>query len=250
MSNNTLQVTTENEEEILKAAETAKVEAAGDVTPEGSEKVEVKSEEQAAEKPAEGTTKTLEISQAEVKKAEEAAAEGLNLETFYAEYAEKGSLSEESTSTIVTALEKANIANPEAVLAQYMAGASAQVSSMRSTAFEVTGGEEQYGKMQAWAAENLSPAEATAFDRAVQDPNMVGFAVRGLHAQFIAATGNQDQKESPRVGAGVIAHQGHAPLNSQQQIADLVSDPRFKSDPGYRATAEARIRASMDAGLV
>ncbi len=263
MSNNTsLQVSADNEADLLAVAEAAKAEATGEpIVKEGEEakpkEGEVKEGEQAAEKPAEGDqkAKNLEISQEEVKKAEEAAAEGLDLDTFYAEYAEKGSLSDESTATIIGFLEKAKIANPEAVLAQYMSGAASEVSQMRAAAFEVTGGEEQYGKMQAWAAENLSPAEANAFDQAVKDPNMVGIAVRGLHAQYQAATGNQSpageqQKTSPRVAAGVIAHQGHARLNSQKQVADLVSDPRFKSDPGFRATAEARIKASMDAKLI
>jgi hypothetical protein len=259
-----IQLTRESEGEALETAEAALVEAG--LKP-AAETPEVPAVDPAAtpavpEEVAETApvVETLEIDGKAPEAAEVEVADGevaqLHMETFYNEYAETGTLSAESSKTIVDALTSAGIGNPEAVVAQYMAGAQSQVHAMRATAFDVTGGEEQYGNMATWAGENLSAAELDAYSRAVADPSMVKIAATGLYAQYQAAVGAQATvgteagPTNPRVQAGVRAQSAHAPLNSQQQIADLVSDPSYMKDPGFRATADARIQASMSAGLI
>lgn len=253
-----IQVTPENADELIKGAE-----AAVGITaeaPKGKTEVETKVVDATKEaKPAEGeeAKKGLDIKAEEKPAAEkqlEDAVGGINLDSFYAEYAENGALGEESTKTIVDALGK-NFANPEALLAQYMAGASSQADGMKRTAFDIAGGEQEYTNLTAWALENVAPAEIEAYNRAVADPSMVGIAVRGLQAQFVAAGGKvsaaaPQAETGPRVATGAVAQVGHAVLNSDEQVAELVSDPRYLKDPGYRKTADARIQASMDAGHI
>jgi hypothetical protein len=255
MATDTLQINSDNEADILAKAEAAVHEANG-TTPDDTVVPDVIVDEDTDEDPA------VKVDGLEIPDSKEVTEEDvtdvvgdeLDLESYYAEYAETGELTEESTKTITDALTKGGIGNAAAVLQQYMAGAESQVSGMRSQAFAIAGGEEGYSAMTTWAEENLSPAERASYDVAVDDPNLLKLAVSGLHAQYSAATGNQTQAAapapSPRVATGVVAHAGHAPVNSKAQVAELVSDPKYMKDPGYRASVDARIAASMRAGLL
>lgn len=266
-------ITEDNQAEVVQAAAdeaarhdptgtpTEGLEAVPDVTPEVTK--------EPTEEP-KATEQSLSIKKEEAKEEEEVKAdkaetpddsEGLDLDPFYAEFAESGTLSEESQETIVSKLKAAGFKDAENLLAQHMQGSvasteiqAARIAAVRSQAFEITGGEEQYGTMMQWAQENLSPAEVDAFDQAVSNPTLVPIAVRGLHAQYTAATGQQ--AEAPKVPAAARVEAvatsviGVAPVTSLNQIAEITADPRFHSDASWRAQQEARIQASMDKGLV
>jgi hypothetical protein len=258
MAIDNLQISSDNEADILAKAEAAVAEADGTTPVVDDDTVvpDVIEDEDTDEDPAvkvDGLEipDTNEVTEEDVT---DVVGDELDLESYYAEYAETGTLTEESTKTITDALKKGGIGNAEAVLQQYMAGADSQVAGMRSSAFEIAGGEEGYSAMASWAEENLSVAERASYDVAVNDPNLLKLAVSGLHAQFTAATGNVTQADtpapSPRVTTGVVAQSGHAPVNSKEQVAALVTDPQYVKDPGFRAAVDARIAASMRAGLI
>ncbi len=177
--------------------------------------------------------------------------EPLDMEEFYTEFAENGSLSDESRETIESRLTSAGFLNADAILTQYMNGATSEVATVRAGAFEITGGEDNYVAMAQWADENLSEAEVAAFDEAVETPSMVSLAVRGLFAQYTEAGGPKVVADPPpvRVPAGVNVQRGLAPITSTFQISELTADPRFDADPGFRAEVEARIAASIKAGV-
>ena len=265
----TFQVDGENADANLAAAQAAMNEADG-VTPETKEEEsndaesneetsdEDKGEEEAGEKKPgdlsltpdkkEETKQDEEESKEEPKDGD--APETLNMQTFYNEYAETGELSEESRSTVVERLTAAGFEDAEGLLNQYLGGADASRDQIRSTAFSITGGEEGYQAMGAWAQENLSPAELAAYDQAVTNPSMVPLAVRGLFSQYQAATGAGNAPAPSRVSAGPNTAAGVKPVTSIQQSAELTADPRMDTDPAYRAEVNARITAGRKMGAI
>lgn len=218
-----------------------------DLTPEADppapeEPKEAPKEPQAEPKATEG----LEIE----KKAVEAVSEAFDMDSLYTEYAEKGELSEETRSGVVERLEKAGFKDASGLLDRFIAGAVAQAQVVQNTVFESVGGEQTYRDMIAWAQSNLSDEDIDNYNEAIKDPKMVRLAVAGLHSQFARAQGDRPSTGSPRVAAGQTTFGGGEPITSLQQVARITADPRYDSDPGFRAQQDARIEASMKAGYL
>lgn len=255
MSNSTqIQITPENAEEFLESALAEEKAQKGEETPETPE--EPKEPEEApkaadAEKPAK--EQDLEIGE---KKAEpEASAEGetFSMEDVFAEWAEKGELSEETNTALVDRLQKAGFENAQGIIDQYISGAQATVATIRNAAFSAAGGEEQYGAMIEWARESLTPAQIAAYDASVSDPDMVEIAVAGLRARYEAA-GNSAKPQSRRVEAGAkpdgdVDASVRIP-RSQVQVSEMVSDKRYARDPGHRAAVDAAIQKAIERNLI
>jgi len=221
--------------------------AADDATPPTEEVTEPKADEEEVKVDDLKLTKDEE----EPSEANEGEVEQLDMTEFYAEYAANGSLSEKSQSTIVDRLTGAGFADAEAILNQYIAGADTQVAQVRAAVFDITGGEAGYAAMGEWARGNLSAADLAAYDAMAEDPATAQLAVRGLHAQYQAATGTTAPPQAPApVDAGPNVQAGHQGglITSPDELATVVSDPRMGTDPAYTASTEARIRASMQAG--
>lgn len=239
-----LTVTPENQAEILQAAADAQAPSTGTPVAEApAEPVAAPEVTLDPSKPAEG----LEIKEPTAEAVAEVT-DGLDMDAYYAEYAASGELSEASTKAIVDALKAAKFKNPEAALAQYIAGAKAQAQLTNQEAFNLVGGEAEYRAMLSWASTTLSPTEQAAFNAAIGTPTFQ-LAVRGLHAQF-KGTPAGAPKQNPRVAAGANTSTSYAPIRSLEQIAELTGDPRFDRDPAFRADVENRIKASMAAGLI
>src|SRR5690625_179308 len=125
----------------------------------------------------------------EVDEAREATEEaGLNFDDYSAEYAENGSLSEES----YKALEKAGI--NRTLVDAFIAGQEARFSQYEASVKQLAGGDEAYTNMIEWAKTNLSEDEIDAYDEAVnsQDMRKAKFAVQGLSARYQA-----EQSQAP-----------------------------------------------------
>jgi hypothetical protein len=257
----TITMTPDNAEEFLDAAAAASHEADG-TTPETPETPDPatpdvdESEAPPATEPEDKKVEGLEIEEKadESDDSDDSDTPSFDMEEVFAEWAENGSIAPETNDAIVKALTGAGFGDQaQAIIDQYISGADASVQSIRGQAFEVVGGETQYASMMEWAQGNLKPAEVEAFNQAVADPAMVPLAVRGLHAQYTAATGaGAPQAPAPpaRVAAGANVQAGVAPVNSLQQVAEITADPRYDADPGWRASQDARIKASMDAGIL
>lgn len=106
------------------------------------------------------------------------------------------------------------------------------------------GGAEFYGQALKWAAENLNPGEAQAFDRIITtgDRDAVAFAVKSLVQQFRA---NGDYEGAPLSGKNVRG-QGVKPFRSQAELARAINNPKYREDPAYRLDVEQRLAASGD----
>ena len=97
--------------------------------------------------------------------------------------------------------------------------------------FEMVGGEKAYQSMISWAGQNLSKAEISMYDSVMGkgDPNAIFFAVQALNAKYGDATGKEGQMLS-----GKQAQEVDAGFQSQAQLVEAMSDPRYDRDPAYR----------------
>ena len=97
--------------------------------------------------------------------------------------------------------------------------------------FQMVGGEKAYKSMITWAGQNLSKEEISMYDSVMGkgDPNAIFFAVQALNAKYGDATGKEGQMLS-----GKQAQEVDAGYQSQAQLVEAMSDPRYDRDPAYR----------------
>ena len=97
--------------------------------------------------------------------------------------------------------------------------------------FQMVGGEKAYKSMITWAGQNLSKEEISMYDSVMGkgDPNAIFFAVQALNAKYSDATGSEGQMLS-----GKQAQEVDAGFQSQAQLVEAMSDPRYDRDPAYR----------------
>jgi len=97
--------------------------------------------------------------------------------------------------------------------------------------FKMVGGEKAYQSMITWAGQNLSQAEIQMYDSVMGkgDPNAIFFAVQALAAKYGDATGSEGQMLS-----GKSAKSEDNSFQSQQELVQAMSDPRYDNDPAYR----------------
>ena len=97
--------------------------------------------------------------------------------------------------------------------------------------FQMVGGEKAYKSMITWAGQNLSKEEISMYDSVMGkgDPNAIFFAVQALSNKYSDATGSEGQMLS-----GKGSREENAGFQSQAQLVEAMSDPRYDRDPAYR----------------
>jgi len=105
----------------------------------------------------------------------------------------------------------------------------------------IVGGEQQYGQMMSWAQQSLSEQEINMYDAVMDrgDPLACYFAVNALAMRFQEAIGYDGQMLTGK--APTSQQQG---FRSQAELVRAMSDPRYDSDPAYRADVAAKLEAS------
>lgn len=105
------------------------------------------------------------------------------------------------------------------------------------------GGNEAYNQTLAWAADNLSPTEVAAYDNVVNSGNKdaIFFAVQALNQRYKDSVGFEGQQVS-----GKNVRNSIKGFRSQAELAQAISDPRYRNDPAYRMDVEDRLAASGD----
>ena len=163
------------------------------------------------------------------------ASAGLNMENLSNEYAEKGELDAKS----YEALEKAGI--PKDYVDQFIEGQKAIGEKQTNTVKELVGGNEAYSEMANWAADNLTDAEKTAYNTAVnsKDLETAKLAVVGLKAKFEKANGSE-----PSLLEGQSAPSGEAGYKSWAEVTRAMSDDRYQKDPAYQAAVKEKLSKS------
>ena len=160
---------------------------------------------------------------------------GLNMENLSSEYAEKGELDAKS----YEALEKAGI--PKEYVNQFIEGQKAVADQQASSLKEIAGGNEAYSEMSNWAADNMTDAEKTAYNTAVnsKDVETAKLAIAGLKAKFDGANGNE-----PNLVEGKATVSGQDGYKSWAEVTAAMGDDRYQKDPAYQNMVQEKLSKS------
>lgn len=171
-------------------------------------------------------------SESEAREATEAV--GIDFDGLTQEYYDNEGLTQESYDK----LSEAGI--PRHIVDQFISGQEATAEMQRNSIIEEAGGDAEYSNMVNWAAENFSEDEVTAFNNTVTtgDPTSVRMAVAGLKARFESAQGNEPQRMVSGEAASANVYRSNAEL-----VQDM-SDPRYHSDPAFRADVMKKLERS------
>ena len=159
-------------------------------------------------------------------------------------YANDGTLSEEtierfsemSCQDLVNAYLEIQQNNPQAN-SQGVEMSDAQVNSVMNAA----GGEAQYNRIVECAASNLDNRSIDAFDSVVDsgNPAAINIAFAGLQSRYNDANGYEG-----RMLQGKAADSRGDVYRSQAELVAAMGDPRYDSDPAYRADVIEKLNAS------
>ena len=159
-------------------------------------------------------------------------------------YANEGTLSEEtiekfsemSSQDLVNAYLEIQANNPQAN-PQGKEMSDAQVNSVMNAA----GGEANYNRVVEWAASNLDNRSIDAFDSVVDsgNPAAINIAFAGLQSRYEDANGYEG-----RMLSGKAASSGGDLYRSQAELVAAMSDPRYDTDPAYRADVIEKLELS------
>jgi hypothetical protein len=163
---------------------------------------------------------------------------GLDFDALSAEFNKDGKLSEATYEKLA----KGGI--NKTVVDQYVAGQQALASQIRTDVFTAAGGEEAYTDMVTWAKDSLSAAEVEAYNATMNSGNVASMklAVDGLKARFTAANGS-----APSLVGGGSSRSNAAQGDVFRSVAELTTamkDPRYSTDPAYRADVTAKLGRS------
>jgi hypothetical protein len=97
--------------------------------------------------------------------------------------------------------------------------------------YNSVGGEEEYGKLTSWAADNMEDKALDAFNSIIDAGNRtaIQIAVAGMKAEY----DNQEGYEG-RMLQGKAASNSRDGFRSQAEVVQAMSDPRYDRDPAYR----------------
>ena len=159
-------------------------------------------------------------------------------------YANDGTLSEEtiekfsemSSQDLVNAYIEIQSKNPQAN-PQGVEMSDAQVNSVMNAAC----GEANYNRIVEWAASNLDNRSIDAFDSVVDsgNPAAINIAFAGLQSRYNDANGYEG-----RMLQGKAADSRGDVYRSQAELVAAMGDPRYDSDPAYRADVIEKLNAS------
>lgn len=194
------------------------------------------SNEQVEETTTEPTAEPTEQAEAgDVQQAVESA--GVDFSTLQNEYNEQGTITEESYAK----LEEAGFSKD--LVDSWIAGQEALNANYQKAVYDAVGGQEAYGELTSWAADNLSDGEIAAFDKAVTsgDVDMVKMAVSGLQTKYQAAEGT----DPTLLSEGQSSNSAGGVFNSWAEVTAAMQDTRYESDVAYRQKVSAKLSRSQ-----
>lgn len=175
------------------------------------------------------TTEQLKINKEKVEQAT-----GLGLDNYYDEYANSGSLSEQSYKDLASkGLDKT-------LVDSYIAGQNALADRHVNTIYSVVGGQENYNNIVKWASDNLSENEVKAFNDTMDNGTLdqAQLAITGIQAKY-----NTVYKE-PALFSGEKADSSKGVYRSVGEMLRDINDPKYSTDSAFRADVEAKVKAS------
>ena len=160
-------------------------------------------------------------------------------------YANDGTLSEE---TISRFSEMSSQDLVEAYMEMYENGQVGQASqsvemseAQVNSVMNAAGGEANYNEIVEWAASNLSDRQIDAFDSVVDsgNPAAIGIAFQGLQSAYQEANGYEG-----RMLQGRAPSSSGEVYRSQAELVAAMGDPRYDTDPAYRADVVEKLNNS------
>ncbi len=105
----------------------------------------------------------------------------------------------------------------------------------------VAGGEQQYGEMLQWAQGNLAEQEIKMFDAVMErgDPLGAFFAVRSLAYRY-----QDTQGYDGKMVTGTSPKSDGDQFQSQAEVVEAMSDPRYDRDPAFRQKIMKKLERS------
>lgn len=161
---------------------------------------------------------------------------GVDYDALSREFWEQGDLSDESYDL----LEKSGI--PRHIVDSYINSQMNLVETQRNSIMGEVGGEEGYGQLTAWAADNLEQSEIDYFN-SIMDTNdfqAIKMAVRAVAARRDAAEGIEPSRN---LSGGVNGGASGAYESVSQLMTDMQSK-EYETDPAFRAKVEAKLARS------
>lgn len=161
----------------------------------------------------------------------------VDFKKFEQEFFESGDLSEESYK------ELQENGFPKNVVDNYLAGVKAQADTQAQEVFNVVDGEENYTQMVEWADKNLSDDEKRVFNQSVtsNDITQAKFAVEALYSRFTKAEGGRPQRV---IHGGKVPQSNSGSFQSRAEVTEAMSNPKYESDPAFRAEVQRKLRNS------
>ena len=187
------------------------------------------------EKAYSGRNPTQEETTTEVTKEAVEQQTGMSLDPFYDEFAQNGSLSEDSYDKLnESGLSKELV---DSYIQGQMALADQSVSEIQNS----VGGEKQYQAIVDWASQNLEDSEIATFNKQIEDGTIdeAKFSIKALESRYKLANGVE-----PNLVQGTKAGAGADTFRSVQQVVEAMNDPRYESDPAYRDEVARRMKNS------
>ena len=164
------------------------------------------------------------------------------LDTLWEEAIGKDDYSEETLEEL-SKMDAADIADMHLRYRQQVEDSRpAEITEQQVTELKgVAGGEEQYGEMLQWAKDTLNPQEIQMFDTVMErgDPLAAFFAVRSLAYRYEDALGRDG-----KMVTGTAPKGDGSQFNSQAEVVEAMSDPRYDRDPAFRQKIMKKLERS------
>ncbi len=163
--------------------------------------------------------------------ASEEQAPRLDFSVFEKEFCATGGICEESYARLEA------LGAPRWLVDRHIEGRVAVAEAARREILELIGGEERFEAIQQWARESLPVAELAAYEKAVKGgKEEAKLAVLGLATSYAKAVG-----DAPRLVGGGAGRGEGGPFANADALAQAIRDPRYRTDPDYRAEVVARL---------
>ena len=110
-----------------------------------------------------------------------------------------------------------------------------------NTVYNSVGGEEQYGQLTSWAADNMDDRALDAFNSIVDqgNPTAIQIAVAGLKAEYDNVEGYEG-----RMLQGKASQNSRDAFRSQAELVQAMKDPRYANDPAYQQDIYDKLQRS------
>lgn len=160
---------------------------------------------------------------------------GLDMAALSKEYTDnQGKLTDET----YKALEAKGISRE--TVNTFIDGQKAIGTQMRTEFEQIAGDANNLKALYDWAGSNMSADEVKTYNSLVESGNLAGakLALEGMVSRYNEAMGSDPNLVG---GEAAPSRSGAQPFASNDELVRAMADPRYQTDPAYRAKIEARL---------